>query len=66
MDQVLVVRRCEPARDLRGHVNRLAHGKRGGGESIAQRLAFEELHDGERRTFMSPELEDGDNVRVRE
>ena len=48
MDEALVVRGGEPARDLHGDVDRLAHRERAVlGQPLAQRLAVEQLRDDE-------------------
>ena len=48
MDQILVVRGREAARDLRGDVDGFAQRQWAAAEPLAQRLAFEQLHDDER------------------
>ena len=62
----LLVRRGQSLCDLRGEVDRLAGAKRALPEAYAQRLAFEELHDGVRGLAVPPEIVDGEDVRVRE
>ena len=49
VDDPLLVRRRQPVRDLDGVLDRLADRQRAGGQTLAQRLAFEQLGDEVRR-----------------
>ncbi len=66
VDDLFVVGSGEPARDLHGHVERLAHGHGTGLQPGGERLAFEELGDDEHLAVVSAGVMNGEDVRVRE
>ena len=66
VDDPLLVGCGQPLGHLHGEVDGLAGGKSAIFESCAQRLAFEELHDGVGSFTLSPEVVDGEDVRVGE
>ena len=63
---VLVVRRCEAARDLRGDFNRLARRQRTRAQSRPKRLTLQQLHDGIGHPVAGAEFVQRDDVRMRE
>ena len=60
------VRGGEPGRDLRGDLERLARRQRAADQALAQRLAVEQLHRGEGDLAVLAEIEDRQDVRMRE
>jgi hypothetical protein len=69
MDDALVVRRGEAARDLERVVGGLAQRRRtrhGAAERLAQRFSFEELGDRVERAVRGAEIEDREDVGMRE
>ena len=66
MDEILVVRGRKPAGHLGRQVDRLAQRHGAVRQSLAQRLAFQQLHDHVGRGGMRAEFEDGDDVGMRE
>jgi hypothetical protein len=66
VDDAFLVGCGQPLGHLHGELDRLACGKRAVLEPLAQRLPFEELHDGVRGGAVPPEVVDGKDVRMRE
>ena len=66
MDDALLVRGGETPGDLERVVHGLLRGDRAGFELPAQRLALEELHDGVGDAVLRSEVEDRQDVRMRE
>src|SRR5262249_22528675 len=66
VDDPLLVRRGEPLRDLAGEEDALSLRDRSPRESLAQRLALEELHRRVRDAVVSSEVEDRQDARMRE
>ena len=66
MDEALVVRRRQAARDLHADVDRLAHGQRAARQALAQRLAVEQFRDGVGQAVVRADVVDREDVRVRE
>ena len=64
MDDPLLVRRREPARDGDGIVDRLAHRQRPGRQPLPERLPFEQLRDDERRASFGADVVDREDVRM--
>ena len=62
MDDPLLVRRREPARDLGRVVEHLAYRDPASGQPLAQRLAFEELRDDVRRAVVFAEVVDREDA----
>ena len=66
MRDAVRVGRCEPARDLTGIFDRLACWQCAVGQHVAQRLTAEQFHHGVRRAAIDAEIEDAQDVRMRE
>ena len=66
VDDPLLVRRRESMRDLRRVLRGLARRQRAGLEPLAQRFALQQLHDGVGHAVRGAEVEDREDVRVRE
>ena len=66
MDDALLVRRGETPGNLERVVHGLLRGDRTGVELLAQRLAFEKLHDRVGDALLRSEVEDRQDVRMRE
>src|SRR5258708_39745488 len=64
MNDSFVVRRRETAGGLQRVVDRFALGQRAAGHSLTQRLAFQKFRDDVPRAFMSPDMEDDQDVRM--
>ena len=64
MEDALSVRRLEPARDLKGMLDRLANSDRAAIQPVAKRLPFEQLGYDERRFGMGADVVHGEDVRV--
>ena len=64
MDDALFVRRLEPARDLKGMLDRLANSDRATIQPVPKRLPFEQLGYDERRFGMGADVVHGEDVRV--
>jgi len=62
VDDPLLVRRGEPPRDLDRVVERFAHRERSGGETAAQRFAFEKLRDDVRGAVVRSDVVDRGDV----
>jgi hypothetical protein len=56
----------QPVCDLPGVVDRLAQRQRTSCQALAQRVALEQLHYGEGRPALAPEIVDREDARVRE
>ena len=64
MDDALFVRRLEPARDLKGMLDRLANSDRATIQPVPKRLPFEQLGYDEGRFGMGADVVHGEDVRV--
>jgi hypothetical protein len=62
----LAVRGREPARDADRDLHRLAHGQRPLAQPIGERLAVEEFRDDEERVGVEADVEEGEDIRMRE
>ena len=66
MHDAALVRGREPLRDLRRDLERLANRERAFEEALAQCLAFEELHHRVGASRLLAEIENGEDVRMRQ
>ncbi len=66
VDDPLPVGRREPFGHLKRDVEGLAQRKRSAGQKRAQRLALQKLRDDERNGALFPDVEEGEDVRMRE
>jgi hypothetical protein len=66
VDHALGVRGRQSVRELPRVVDRLSKRQRPAREPLAQRLALEQLHHGERHRALAPEVVDREDARVRE
>ena len=64
VDDALLVRGAEAARDLQGVVDGLARRDRAGGELLAQRRSLEQLRDDVRRALVGADVVDRHDVRM--
>jgi hypothetical protein len=66
VDDALLVRRGQPARDLEGDLDGLAGRQRAVLQALAQRLALQQLHRRVHRALLAAEIVDREDVGVRE
>ncbi len=64
MDDAAVVRGRQAAGDLHRVLDGLPDGQRAGAKAVAERLAFEQLRDNERRAVLGADVMDREDVRV--